>query len=176
MTKKIQTTRQDYRIAGLAALAITIHIAEMALPSPIPGMKLGLANVITIIALIRFGWSTALWISLLRVFVGSILIGTFLSPTFMLSLAGAIASMSGLAVIYHLLHTSRASPGPIGYSIIAALGHMAGQFFVAYWLFIPHAGLFALLPLLMSASLIFGIISGIIVLGINRQATLHTQR
>ena len=51
------TTREDHRIAWLAALAITLHIVESALPSPIPGVKPGLANIITIIALIQFGCS-----------------------------------------------------------------------------------------------------------------------
>jgi riboflavin transporter FmnP len=68
---QIQTTAEDHRIAWLAALAITIHILESALPSPVPGLKPGLANVITIAALIQFGWGTAAWVSLLRVLLSS---------------------------------------------------------------------------------------------------------
>ena len=52
--------------------------------------------------------------------------------------------------------------GPIGYSVAAALAHMAGQFYAAYWLFIPHKGLFQLLPLLLTMALIFGMVSGVI--------------
>ena len=48
MNLSVPTTRQDHRIAWLTALAITIHIAESALPSPLPGIKPGLANVVTI--------------------------------------------------------------------------------------------------------------------------------
>ncbi|NOX07911.1 MAG: Gx transporter family protein [Gammaproteobacteria bacterium] len=166
----IQTTKDDYRIAGLAALAISIHIAEAAFPSPIPGIKPGLANIITIAALLRFGWSTALWISLLRVFVGSIVLGTFLSPTFILSLSGAISSILILGLAQYL---PGKGAGPVGYSILAALAHMAGQFTSAWLLFIPHPALFNLLPVLMSAALIFGIINGIIVSGMlgKRQKT-----
>ncbi|MDQ3796483.1 MAG: Gx transporter family protein, partial [Pseudomonadota bacterium] len=91
---RIQTTRDDYRIAWLAALAITIHIAESALPSPLPGVKPGLANVITVITLLTFGWRAAVWVSLLRVLAGSLLIGSFLTPTFMLSFSGAAASLA----------------------------------------------------------------------------------
>jgi len=159
MTSTLPTTRADHRIAWLAALAITIHVAEGALPSPLPGVKPGLANVVTVIALVQYGWAAAAWVALLRVVVGSILIGTFLSPTFLLSLAGALASVA-------VLRLASALPGrlfgPLGYSVLAALAHMAAQFGTAYWLFIPHAPLLHLLPVLMSAAVIFGTVSGLI--------------
>ena len=163
--KALNTTRDDHRIAWLAALAITLHIVESALPSPLPGVKPGLANVITILALIQFGWSTAAWVTLLRVLVGSVLAGSFLSPTFILSLAGAVSSILVLRLATWLpRHGSgqeaRQCFGPIGYSVLAAVAHMAGQFYMAYLLFIPHAALFHLLPVLMTAAVIFGIISG----------------
>jgi heptaprenyl diphosphate synthase len=79
---QIQTTAEDHRVAWLAAPAITIHIMESAIPSPLPGLKPGLANVITIAVLIQFGWRSAAWVSILRVICGSLLLGTFLSPTF----------------------------------------------------------------------------------------------
>lgn len=159
MTLTVPTTRQDHRIAWLTALAITIHIAESALPSPLPGIKPGLANVVTIVALIQYGWATAAWVALLRVLIGSLLIGTFLSPTFLLSLAGALASIIVLRIATWMPGRGF---GPVGYSLLAALAHMAAQFFTAYWLFIPHAGLFHLLPILMTAALIFGVVSGMI--------------
>ncbi len=157
---KIQTTRDDHRIAWFTALAITIHIIESALPSPLPGIKPGLANVITIAVLILFGWRMAVWVNLLRVLTASLLIGTFLSPTFILSLSGALASTAILIILSQL-------PGkgcsPIGYSVAAAITHIVTQFLVAYWLFVQHDGLFYLLPLLMTAALVFGIVSGVIV-------------
>lgn len=157
----ILTTRDDHRIAWLAALAITIHIAESALPSPLPGVKPGLANVVTIVALVHYGWATAAWVALLRVFVGGILIGTFLSPTFMLSLAGALATVAALRVASAL----PGKPfGPLGYGVLAALAHMAAQFWTAYELFIPHPTLLHLFPVLMTAAVIFGTVSGMIAL------------
>jgi heptaprenyl diphosphate synthase len=156
---RIQTTRDDHRIAWLAALAITIHVAESAMPTPLPGIKPGLANVITIITLVMFDWRTAAWVSLLRVLGGSLLVGSFLTPTFMLSLSGAVASVTVLGLVCCL---PRRSFGPIGYSLLAAQAHMAGQFAAAYYLFIPHAALLNLLPLLMTAALLFGLVSGTI--------------
>jgi len=153
------TTREDHRIAWLTALAVAIHLIEAALPSPLPGVKPGLANVITIVVLIRFGWRTAAWVSLLRVLVSGLLLGTFLSPTFALSLGGAVCSV---AVLWLAVHLTRGGFGPIGYSVLAAMAHMAGQFGIAYSLFIPHPGLLHLLPVLLTLALIFGITSGIL--------------
>jgi heptaprenyl diphosphate synthase len=157
MNHTVVTTRQDHRIAWLAALAITIHIAESALPSPLPGVKPGLANVVTVVALLEYGWATAAWVALLRVLVGSLLIGTFLSPTFLLSLAGAVAS---LATLYLASRLPGRGFGPVGYCLLAAMAHMAAQFFTAYTVFIPHDGLFHLLPVLMTAAVVFGLVSG----------------
>ncbi|MEK8017277.1 MAG: Gx transporter family protein [Candidatus Parabeggiatoa sp.] len=156
----IQTTRDDHRIAWFTALAITIHIAESALPSLLPGVKPGLANVITIAVLMLFGWRMAAYVSLLRVLAASLLIGTFLSPTFILSLSGALASTATLALLSQL---PGQGCGPLGYSIAAAMTHTLAQFWVAYWLFIQHDGLFYLLPILMTAALLFGIVNGLIV-------------
>lgn len=163
MTKVIQTTRNDHLIAWLAALAITIHILESGLPSPVPGVKPGLANVITIIVLCQYGWNSAAWVAILRVLVGSLVIGTFMSPTFVLSLSGALGSLIILGVANGL---SRYLPywavGAIGYSLLAAMAHMGAQFLAAYILFIPHNALFNLLPVLMTFAVIFGVVSGVI--------------
>ena len=90
---KIQTTVDDHRIAKLAALAISLHLVEAVLPSPLPGVKPGLANIVTLFVLYRFDFATAAWVSLLRVFASSLLLGSFLSPTFALSLSGAVFSL-----------------------------------------------------------------------------------
>ena len=155
----VATTRQDHRIAWLTALAIGIHVLESALPTPLPGVKPGLANVVTIAVLLEFGWRSAAWVSLLRVLCGSLLLGTFLTPTFLLSLGGALAStlLLGLAV-----HLPGRGFGPVGLSLLSATGHMSGQFWIAYTLFIPHPALLRLLPILLTLALLFGISSGII--------------
>ncbi|VAW97306.1 Heptaprenyl diphosphate synthase component I [hydrothermal vent metagenome] len=163
MTQTIQTTRDDHLIAWFTALAITIHIAESALPSPLPGVKPGLANVVTLIVLCRYGWRMAVWVALLRVLIGSVLLGTFLSPTFFLSLSGALASVAALGLGWAV---SRAVPGwalgPLGFGLLAALAHMTGQFWAAYALFIPHPALLHLFPPLMTLAAVLGIVSGVL--------------
>ncbi|MCC6206606.1 MAG: Gx transporter family protein [Gammaproteobacteria bacterium] len=159
-TLTFTATREDYRIAWLAALAITIHIAESMLPSPLPGIKPGLANIVTIAALHLYGWRAAVWVSLLRVVVGGILIGTFLTPTFLLSFSGALAAVAVIGL--GSLLPGRGL-GPVGYCLLASMAHIAAQFYVAYRLFIPHEALFGLLPVLMTAGVGFGLASGFLV-------------
>jgi heptaprenyl diphosphate synthase len=159
----IQTTREDHLIAALAALAIGIHILESALPSPLPGVKPGLANVVTLMVLCRYGWRVAVWVTLLRVLVGSVLIGTFLSPTFFLSAAGAVCSLLMLGILQIFsLHFPLWRMGPLGLGVAAAMAHMSGQFWLAYVLFVPHAGIQVLYPVLMTAAAGLGVVSGIL--------------
>lgn len=170
MTAHVQTTRQDHVIAWLAALAVAIHVLEAALPSPLPGVKPGLANVITVAVLCAYGWTSAAWVALLRVLVGGLLVGTFLSPTFVLSMSGAVGSLIALGVVWAAARRVPAwAPGPVGYSVLAAMAHMASQFAIAYLLFIPHDALFNLLPVLMTLSVVFGMISGLIAQGMLKQ-------
>lgn len=155
----LDTTRTDHRIAWLTALAISIHLFESVIPMPLPGVKPGLANVVTIVVLCKYGWRDAAWVSLLRVIVGSLILGTFLSPTFAMSLGGSLCSLAIIGVGRWLPGQGL---GPVGYSLLAALGHMAGQFWLAYILFIPHPALWRLFPVMMSIALVLGVINGII--------------
>ncbi len=155
----LKSTAEDSRIAWLTALAVSIHVLESSLPSPIPGLKPGLANIITITVLCQFGWRTAAWVSILRVLVGSLILGTFLSPTFMLSFSGALAS---IFVLWLGSRLPGRGFGPLGYSLLASIAHISAQFVTAYQLFIPHPGLWRLFPVLLTFAIVLGIINGII--------------
>ncbi|TVP87466.1 MAG: Gx transporter family protein [Thioalkalivibrio sp.] len=149
----------DRRIAALAALAIGLQVIEAAIPSPVPGIKPGLANVITLVALLTLGWRAAVAVTLLRVVGASLLLGTLLSPGFWLSLAGALAALLMLTPLWRLY------PGHIsavGLGVAAALAHTAGQFLLAWGLIIPHPQLPLLLPPLLLAALITGVLTGIL--------------
>jgi heptaprenyl diphosphate synthase len=158
-TIEITTTADDHRIAQLAALAIGLHLAEAIVPSPLPGVKPGIANIVTLYVLHRFNFATAAWVSLLRVVAGSMLLGSFLSPTFVLSLCGALASLGTLAVARHL---PQRWFGPISHSILAAYAHIAGQLLIVRFWLIPHAGVAYLVPIFAVAALFFGTLNGLI--------------
>src|SRR3989338_3130908 len=155
----LDTTPEDHHIARMAAVALGLTILENAIPSPLPGVKPGLANIVTLIVLARYGWRAAAWVSLLRVVAGSLLFGSFLAPGFFLSLSGAVLSLLVLAFAQHL------PPrwfGPVSHSIYAAFAHIAGQMLVVYLWLIPHAGIAYLIPVFAAAALVFGTVNGLI--------------
>lgn len=166
MKISLPVTAEDHRIAHLAALAIGLTLAEATFPSPLPGVKPGLANIVTLIVLARFGWKIAAWVSLLRVVAGSILLGTFLSPSFVLSLSGALLSLLVLGLAMHLPNKWF---GPVTHSILAAVAHIAGQLAVVYLWLIPHAAIAYLLPLFALAALVFGTVNGLIAASLLQQ-------
>ena len=155
----LQSTPEDHHIARMAALALGLSVLEAAIPSPLPGVKPGLANIVTLIVLARYGWRTAAWVSLLRVLAGGLLLGSFLTPGFFLSLSGAVLSLAVLAVSQHL-------PlrwfGSVTHSILAAFAHIAGQLLLVYFWLIPHVGLLYLVPIFAVAALLFGTVNGLI--------------
>lgn len=153
----------DLRIARYAALAAAIHVLEAGLPAPVPGVKLGLANIITLIVLWRHGLGAALAVTLLRIVLSGIVLGTLFSPTFWLSLTGGLAAMAalGLGQLGRRLPPAWA-PGPVGLSLLAACAHIQAQFWLAWAWFVPHPALFALLPLLQGAAIISGVLTGLL--------------
>ena len=156
---KIETTAEDHQVARMAAVALGLTVLENAFPSPLPGVKPGLANIVTLIVLVRYGWRMAVWVSLLRVVAGSLLFGSFLAPGFFLSLTGAVCSLAVLALTRHL---PASWFGAVTHSILAAFAHIAGQMIIVYLWLIPHAGIAYLVPVFAAAALIFGTVNGLV--------------
>ena len=152
-------TQDDRRIARYAAAAIALAVAETALPSPLPGIKPGLANIVILVVLVRHGWGDAAWVALLRVVAGSLVVGQFLAPGFFLALAGAAASLAALALARHL---PARWFGPVSASVLAAFAHIGGQLLLARAWLVPHDGVWLLLPLFATAALVFGTINGLV--------------
>lgn len=155
----LQPTVDDHRIARHAAAAIVLTVAEAAVPLPLPGVKPGLANIITLVVLARWGWREAAWVALLRVLVGSLLLGQFLAPGFFLSLAGSLLS---LAVLGGAAQLPGRWFGPVSHSILAAFAHIGGQLVVARLWLVPHDGVFYLAPVFALAATLFGLVNGLI--------------
>jgi heptaprenyl diphosphate synthase len=156
---RLKTTPEDHRVAQLAAAAIALALVDSAIPLPLPGIKPGLSNIVTLIVLARYGWTTAAWVTGLRVVAGGLLLGHFLSPAFFMSFAGAVFSLSALALAVRL-------PGrwfgPVTWSLLAAFAHITGQLLLARVWLIPHNGLFYLIPFFAAAALLFGSVNGLI--------------
>ena len=153
----------DHTRARLAALGIVIAMLESAIPSPLPGVKPGLANLVTLIALQQLGWRAACWVSLLRIIGSGLLLGSLFSPGFWLSLSGGLASLACL------LLASRLPPrffGVLSHSLLTASGHLAGQLLLARLWLLPHDAVWLLLPPLMLSSLLGGVATGLLTLNL----------
>ncbi len=149
-----------YRIAILSAYALALHGFEAILPSPIPWLRLGLANIITLTALLLFGFRVALMITINRIILGSLFIGTFLGPSFILSFGGGVCATCAMGVV---LAANKKIFGPVGLSLIGALFHNAAQLFLAYGLFIQRieAVLF-ISPIIILLGTLTGLVNGIV--------------
>lgn len=162
-TIELTVTGEDRRIAILAAAAVGLTLAEAAIPLPLPGVKPGLANIVTLVVLYQFGWRAAIWVSLLRIVAGGLALGTFLTPTFVMSLSGGLASLLVLGLLVHL---PRRLFGPVGLSVLAAFAHIGAQLgVVGVWL-MPGVNLLPLLALFLGAAWLSGLVNGLVVAGL----------
>lgn len=157
---RLAVTQEDRRIAGLAALAVGLTVAEAALPSPIPGVKPGLANIVILLVMLRYGFAAALWVMAIRLLAASLLLGSFLSPGFWLAGAGAVASMG---VLYLVRYFPRALFGPVSFSLLMAFAHVGGQLALAKFWLLAAADISLLVPVFALAALVFGTVNGLIV-------------
>jgi heptaprenyl diphosphate synthase len=155
--------RKIRKIALLVSVAAILQVAESFFPQVVPGVKLGLANMIVLIALVNIGFMAAIEIAIMRTLISSLVLGTFLSPGFILSFASAITSTLVMGALYKFSSgNKRVFLSLIGISIIGALVHNFTQLGLVYILLIKNTGIFLLLPWLGISSVITGWITGIV--------------
>lgn len=143
-------------ISMLLAMAIVLNVLESFIPVFIPGVKLGLANIIVLIMLYEFKAWEALLVALLRVLLVGILRGTLLSPTFLMALSGSMLSFTIMFLFSRIKIFS-----PIGVSVLGAIGHATGQIIVAIIILGSKAVVYYL-PFIALLSILTGVLSGII--------------
>ncbi|TAN38007.1 MAG: Gx transporter family protein [Verrucomicrobia bacterium] len=148
------------QVALLIAFATGLQLAENSFPQPLPGLKLGLANMITLLALVKLGFRTALEIALLRTLIASLVWGTFLSSGFLLSFVGALASTLVMGLLYRL--AAPAGLSLVGISVAGAVAHCLAQIALVFLLLIRHPGVFVLLPWLIIGAVATGWITGLV--------------
>ena len=159
-------------IAVLTASAIVIAIAESFIPSiGIPGIKLGLANIVILITLYELGIMEATFINLIRVVVVGLVRGTFLSMGFLMSLTGAILSL-GIMVLFYLLIKKFSI---IGVSVIGAIFHVVGQIAIAM-IFLDSVYILYYLPIIGLSAIVTGVIVGIVAKLVINTGVIRKQR
>lgn len=152
-----QPTGRKVAYMGLfVALALICSYVEALIPIPIgiPGIKLGLANLVTVLALYRLGTREALCISVLRILLSGFLFGNAFSILY--SLAGGLVSFAAMWICKQteLLHV-------ISVSITGGLAHNTAQLFVAA-IIVSNFQILYYIPVLLFAGVLTGLVIGIL--------------
>ncbi len=143
-------------MALLTAIALTIFMVEAQIPAlvPIPGIKLGLSNIITVFAVFLLGGKEAAAILFVRVFLGAVFSGQF-STIFYSAAGGLLAWLTALCLKRILTEKQLWVAGCLG-----AIAHSIGQMTVAV-LLTGTPGLVIYLPVMLLCSVITGLFTGL---------------
>jgi len=122
--------KREVYLVSFVLLALYFSLFETVIPKPFPWMKLGLANLATLIVLVKFGKKMAFEVLFLRILIQGIMIGTLFTPGFFISLLSGIISTSVMCFLYNFKrHISI-----VAISIASALTHNIIQLIVVYFL------------------------------------------
>lgn len=149
-------TKKMVVLGLLVSQALVLHIIErmIPVPVPVPGIKLGLANAISLMAIIIFGPKEAFVVVGMRTLLGSVFGGGVSS--FIYSLIGGLISTIAMAIMYKRFRNLFSLPA---ISIVGAVFHNVGQILVAS-LIVQNAKLFYYLPVLLISAVITGLFIG----------------
>lgn len=158
-----QKTKKIAQLGLMTTLALIASYIEFLIPIPIgiPGVKLGLANLMIVWALYSFRPVEALFINIMRIFLAGFLFGNL--SMILYSLAGALLSFGCM----YLAKRSNAF-GIVGVSIIGGVTHNAGQLLVAM-IVLETKSLIYYGPVLLAAGVITGLIIGIITMEVRKR-------
>lgn len=149
-------TRELTRMALLCAIALTIFMVEAQLPAltPVPGIKLGLSNIVTVYAVFVLGPKQAAAILACRVFLGAVFSGQM--STILYSGAGGALALAVTVLVRRVLTKKQIWIA----GVLGAIAHSVGQMVVAVWVS-GTPGLAAYLPVMILAGLVSGTFTGL---------------
>ncbi|MDO9557129.1 MAG: Gx transporter family protein [Coriobacteriia bacterium] len=141
----------------VCAVALGLVESWLLVWSPVPWLRIGLANVAVLVALACIGPRSALAVSLLRVMLVGVATGTLFGPGTVLAVSGAVCALVAML----LVRAAGARFSIIGWSVAGASAHVLGQFLAAA-LVTGSAAIVSLVPVSVLASLFLGIATGLI--------------
>ena len=143
-------------LALLTAIALTIFLLEAQIPPllPVPGMKLGLANIVTVFTVFVLGPKEGAAVLAVRIFLGAVFAGNF--STILYSAAGGTLAILATIALKPLLRENQLWVA----GCAGAVAHSIGQMAVAVWVS-GTLGLLAYLPILIAVSIVTGLFTGL---------------
>ena len=152
------TVRKIALVGILSSIAIVLSIAESFIPSiGIPGVKIGLANIVILIVLYEIGIKEAIFVNILRVVITGLVRGTFLSMGFLMSLTGAVLSL-GIMILFYLVFKKFSI---VSVSVVGSVFHVFGQIIIAM-IFLGTGYIVFYFPLIALSAIIAGIFVGFV--------------
>ena len=148
--------RRLVTLALLTAMELALSAAESLFPPllPLPGLKLGLANIITLAAFYLLPKKQVLAVVAMRLALAGLVLGSFLTPVFWISCSGGFLSFTVMALL-----SGRRWVSVVGVSQAGAAAHNIGQLLAVYVL-LGHQGVFYYLPWLLLWSVPLGLFTG----------------
>lgn len=149
-------TQKLTTMALLTAIALTIFIIEAQIPAliPIPGVKLGLSNIVTVYAVWAIGSKEGAMILFARILLGAVFSGNF-GTIFYSAAGGLLAILATIGLKFVLKENQLWVAGCLG-----AIAHSIGQMIVAVWI-TGTPTLLIYLPVLVVCSVITGLFTGL---------------
>ena len=154
----MQSLNKIAYLSVFTAASISLFVIESLFPTPIPGIRLGMANIFILLALIFLGFKEALFIGLLKSIVGSLILARLFTPSFIFSISGTLLS----TCIMWAVIKSRLPFSLLGISIIGAETHIISQLFLSTSIFLPGISFFYIFPIYILSSLFTGSVVGIL--------------
>ena len=161
-------TKKLVFLALLTAISLGIWVIEAQIPAPVPvpGVKLGLASVITLAAMSLLGRKEALAVLVMRVVLACLFAGSFSAILF--SLTGGLLSWAIMALTVGLFAESRLWV----VSVFGAIAHNAGQLLAAIAV-TRTPSLFVYGPALLFAAIVTGAFTGVAAMYLTRALKRH---
>ena len=167
-----KNSRKITLLAVLIAGAIILSIVEGFIPSfGIPGIKLGLANILILVTMYELGPKEALVVNLSRVYLANLLRGTILGMGFVMSITGALLSYIVMLLFYLLIRKFSV----IGVSVLGSIAHITGQLLIAM-LYLGSSVAIIYLPFIGISAIVTGVFVGIVAHLIIKTGVIKKQR
>jgi heptaprenyl diphosphate synthase len=158
MTPRGGSTVRLVMVSMLSAGGLVLFVFESFLPV-LPWFRPGLGNIATILALLMLGFGDSLKVTVLRVTLGSLVLGRLFTPVFVLAISGGLASTIVMAAVQR---AGRRVFGPVGISVAGAVAHNIVQIALAYLIFVKSVELFIFIPIFMLTGIGTGILTGLV--------------
>ena len=144
-------------VSLLSVIAVAVSGLELLIPLDfvIPGVKLGLSNIVILLVIYRFGARCGIGVTLFKAVLSSLLFGGFTS--FLYSVSGALCSGIAMALVYR-----KKTVTPIGASLLGAAVHISAQVVVAMAL-LKSLYVFYYYPFVLLTGTVCGVVNGIVV-------------